>query len=166
MVLPVWYNIDAQEVRNYSPLLAARYAARSSDGMDKVVTDLLRVLRPETASEIEALAPLSLTVATFREQIIEFVKDARTLVLMYGASPSDDEQYAIIMAYGEMGLRYHAIKHHLESKLGYRRVETLAKLPVPTSRQVILRTADLLENLAMDVPEYLPAFPVELDSTA
>ena len=48
VILPVWLNIDAPAVRSHSPLLASRLAARSSEGMDKVVSDLLRVLRPES----------------------------------------------------------------------------------------------------------------------
>lgn len=44
VILPLWLDITVEEVRSHSPLLAARLAARSSDGMDKVVSDLLRVL--------------------------------------------------------------------------------------------------------------------------
>ena len=47
VILPVWLGVDAAAVRSHSPLLASRLAARSSEGMDKVISDLLRVLRPE-----------------------------------------------------------------------------------------------------------------------
>lgn len=45
VILPVWLNITTDMVRSRSPLLASRLAARSPEGMDKVVSDLLRVLR-------------------------------------------------------------------------------------------------------------------------
>ena len=159
----MWYGINAEQIGQYSPVLAGRYAAISSDGMAKVVNDLLRVLRPEAALAVEAVAAFTPSDGTFRQQIIEFVKETRALVLRYGSEPTDEQQYELITTYAQMGPRYHAIKHHLESKLGYRRVETLAKLPLPMTPQAILRTADLLENLAIEVPDYLPAYPVELD---
>jgi len=49
VILPVWLDIDVEAVRSRSPLLASRLGARSSEGMDKVVSDLLRVLRPESS---------------------------------------------------------------------------------------------------------------------
>lgn len=46
VILPVWLDVTEEQVRSRSPLLAARVAAKSSDGIDKVTADLLRVLRP------------------------------------------------------------------------------------------------------------------------
>ncbi len=40
VILPVWHNITADEVRGYSPILAARLAAKSDEGMDTVVRKL------------------------------------------------------------------------------------------------------------------------------
>jgi hypothetical protein len=40
VILPVWHNIDFDGVRARSPMLAGRLAARSSDGMEKVVSEL------------------------------------------------------------------------------------------------------------------------------
>jgi TIR domain len=40
VILPVWHNILADEVKGYSPTLAGRFAARSDDGLNKVVRDL------------------------------------------------------------------------------------------------------------------------------
>jgi hypothetical protein len=47
VILPVWLDVTEEQVRSRSPLLAASLAARSSDGIQKVVSDLLRVLRPQ-----------------------------------------------------------------------------------------------------------------------
>lgn len=40
VILPVWHNISADEVREYSPTLAGRFAAKSTDGMERIVQDL------------------------------------------------------------------------------------------------------------------------------
>jgi len=46
VVLPVWHDITAQEVRSRSPMLADRLAVPSSRGVDTVVQELLQVIRP------------------------------------------------------------------------------------------------------------------------
>lgn len=45
LILPVWHGIEIEGVRSFSPTLADRVAARSSDGLDTVVTRLLEVLQ-------------------------------------------------------------------------------------------------------------------------
>ncbi len=44
-ILPVWHDLDANDVAKYSPTLAGRLAARSSDGIDKVVKQILSVVK-------------------------------------------------------------------------------------------------------------------------
>lgn len=46
IILPVWHNISAAEVRRASPTLADRLAISSGRGVDEVVQELMRVLRP------------------------------------------------------------------------------------------------------------------------
>jgi TIR domain len=46
VILPIWHNIDFPEVCQYSPTLADRVAARSQDGLQRVVQDMLAVLKP------------------------------------------------------------------------------------------------------------------------
>jgi len=48
VILPVWHNIDVDEIRRQSPTLADRVAAKSRDGLSQVVRDILRVVRPQT----------------------------------------------------------------------------------------------------------------------
>jgi len=48
VILPVWHNIDVDEIRRQSPTLADRVAAKSRDGLEKVVQDVLCVVRPRT----------------------------------------------------------------------------------------------------------------------
>jgi hypothetical protein len=45
VILPIWHNIEVDEIRQYSPLLADRVAAKSSDGLGVVVQRLLQAIR-------------------------------------------------------------------------------------------------------------------------
>ena len=40
VILPIWHKITADEVRQHSPILAGRVAARSEHGLEKVVTEV------------------------------------------------------------------------------------------------------------------------------
>jgi len=42
VILPVWYNIQKDEVAQYSPIMADRLATKSSDGIGTVVSELKR----------------------------------------------------------------------------------------------------------------------------
>lgn len=44
VILPVWHNLTVEEVAKYSPILAGRLAAKTEDGIDKVVEDILKAL--------------------------------------------------------------------------------------------------------------------------
>ena len=44
VILPVWHNITAEQLRARSPMLADRVAAMSSNGIDRVVDDLARAI--------------------------------------------------------------------------------------------------------------------------
>jgi TIR domain len=50
VILPVWHNIDADEVRRYSPMLADRVAVSSSKGIDRVTSELLHAIHKGTSS--------------------------------------------------------------------------------------------------------------------
>lgn len=44
VILPVWHNITADEIRSHSPILADRLATRSSNGLKRVVEDILAAI--------------------------------------------------------------------------------------------------------------------------
>lgn len=46
VILPVWHNLTIEEIAKHSPLLAGRIAAKTEDGIDKIVEDILNVLNP------------------------------------------------------------------------------------------------------------------------
>jgi hypothetical protein len=47
VILPVWHNVTAADVRNYSLTLADRVAASSSEGIQVVVEKLLQAITSE-----------------------------------------------------------------------------------------------------------------------
>lgn len=46
-VLPVWHEITEEEVKTYSPLLSGLIAAKSSQGIEAVVAQVVAVCRPD-----------------------------------------------------------------------------------------------------------------------
>jgi TIR domain len=61
VILPVWHNISADQIRAYSPILADRLAVSSAKGLDHVTDQLLQAIgrkaSPGGASESRASAP-------------------------------------------------------------------------------------------------------------
>jgi len=60
VILPVWHNIGASDIRAYSPTLADRLAVSSSAGLDRVVDQLLKAIghRASTGNRPQAAATL------------------------------------------------------------------------------------------------------------
>jgi hypothetical protein len=54
VLLPIWHGVGHQEVITYSPALANRKAISSAEGLGKVVTAILRVVRPQGSPLVEA----------------------------------------------------------------------------------------------------------------
>jgi hypothetical protein len=54
VILPVWHNITAEQVRKYSPTLADRVAVSSDRGLEHVVEELLRVIRPASEPKVQS----------------------------------------------------------------------------------------------------------------
>jgi hypothetical protein len=44
VILPVWHDLDHDQVADYSPMLADRMAVSSASGLDKVVSELMRAI--------------------------------------------------------------------------------------------------------------------------
>lgn len=47
VILPIWHNVDHDTVAKYSHSLANRIAINSKDSIEKIVADLLEVIRPD-----------------------------------------------------------------------------------------------------------------------
>ena len=50
VILPVWHNITAEELRTLSPMLADRLATLSSNGINRVVDDLAQAITAGVAT--------------------------------------------------------------------------------------------------------------------
>ena len=55
VVLPVWHNISDEQIKGYSPTLADRIAVSSERGLEHVVSELLKVVRPFKLFEPEMI---------------------------------------------------------------------------------------------------------------
>ena len=62
VILPVWHNITAAQIRAYSPILADRIAVLSDRGLDYVVAELLRAMGvgPNTPNLVRILLPIEM----------------------------------------------------------------------------------------------------------
>lgn len=70
VLLPVWYNITAEEVRSHSPLLADRVAVGWTEGIEAVVAQIIGVVRDsrvQSKSRARASEPL-ISASTSRPQ--------------------------------------------------------------------------------------------------
>ncbi|MCX6600748.1 MAG: toll/interleukin-1 receptor domain-containing protein [bacterium] len=54
VILPVWHQVTQNDVANYSPSLAEKVATKTEYGLDRVVDDLLKVMKPTGSSLIIA----------------------------------------------------------------------------------------------------------------
>ena len=54
LVLPIWHGVNHAEIIQHSPPLADAYAINSASGMDSVIAELLKRLRPEESPLIVA----------------------------------------------------------------------------------------------------------------
>ncbi len=45
VILPVWHGVSVEEVREYSPTLADRFAVTTEKGLDQVVEQLLAAMK-------------------------------------------------------------------------------------------------------------------------
>lgn len=49
VILPVWHNIDQAELSKHSPMMADRFAVSTSQGLDAVVKEIMKVVDPYSA---------------------------------------------------------------------------------------------------------------------
>jgi hypothetical protein len=51
VILPIWHNVGFDEVKKFSPMLAGKLAARSEEGLEAVVAQILAVCNVEPTSQ-------------------------------------------------------------------------------------------------------------------
>jgi len=52
-ILPVWHQVDHADVKRYSAILGARHAAKSTEGIDKVIEKIAAAIRAREGQEIK-----------------------------------------------------------------------------------------------------------------
>lgn len=52
VILPVWHNVSAEQLRACSPMLADRVAAKSREGINRVVDDLAQAIAAEATTTV------------------------------------------------------------------------------------------------------------------
>lgn len=93
VILPVWHEIGAAEIRSYSPFLADRLAASSDKGLDHVIEELIRAIRrdhpaprPEDKPAFPASPPEATPHAPTADEIAD-VLERRLRVARAGDGP-------------------------------------------------------------------------------
>lgn len=97
VVLPVWHQVTHADVVCRSPILASRLAVSTGDGLERVVTEVLRVVRPEMPAQVvprvedlfshdafvclTAADRLSVDGATV-EQVVERIRGLNTVTML------------------------------------------------------------------------------------
>jgi hypothetical protein len=74
VILPIWHEIEAGEVQKRSPLLASLLAARSIDGMDSVVSQILTVVSQPDESVPKSVFHISGS-AGLRERCLDVIRN-------------------------------------------------------------------------------------------
>lgn len=69
VILPIWHIISRKEVERFSPVLADRIGVSTSSGLDIVLKEILRVIRPEASPIPESIRRTGYTRA--KEKIAE-----------------------------------------------------------------------------------------------
>ncbi len=59
VILPIWHEITKEEVAKNSPLLVGKLAAKTEDGLDSVVNQIIDVIKGSNSDEFKPVLPIS-----------------------------------------------------------------------------------------------------------
>ena len=96
VLLPVWHGVTHQDVMEYSPALAGRKAVSSSEGIAKVVQEIISVIHPQESPLIVArdyLLEWGVTPPVITDQYWLDVVEASNRVPGYGASVPEESAW-------------------------------------------------------------------------
>ncbi|GAA4506480.1 hypothetical protein GCM10023172_35720 [Hymenobacter ginsengisoli] len=81
VILPIWKDVTAQDVRSFSPPLADRIAITWQDNLASVVGELLPIIRPDIVekAKLEALTPVQLPIISSGRQLMQVIERADML---------------------------------------------------------------------------------------
>lgn len=107
VILPIWHNINPDEVRRFSPTLADRIAVKSSAGLRIVVVELLRVIAGAEPKEITGVAEVA-PLPAMQEDLDEKSRDILKAIADMG-----DEGFPAEDLAAELGMAVPRMKYHL-----------------------------------------------------
>ena len=99
LILPIWHNISKEEVLCFSPLLADKIAIRSETGLESVVSQLLKTIRPEGSTLL--IARDILLKYCFEPPVV--TDDWWLDIVEFSASNSVEETFQEPMGWGRWG---------------------------------------------------------------
>ena len=88
VILPIWHEIDRDEVLKYSPILADRFAAITSSGLDDVVMKILDVVSPDTSHKTSSGHTVSVTPSNIRLHSGEWAVKTPLTIANQGEDPA------------------------------------------------------------------------------
>ena len=75
VILPVWHNIGADEIRRYSPMLADRLAAVSSRGIDHVTSQLIQAIHKNNVVPFQIVTGPPTAAASNLEELSRYASE-------------------------------------------------------------------------------------------
>lgn len=96
-ILPVWHEVDRVGVTLHSPILADRYAAKTSDGLDTVVARILDVVKPEASHLTVAGKTVSVTPTSIRLHSGEWAVKTPIRILNHADRPAYSVQVKLAL---------------------------------------------------------------------
>lgn len=89
VILPVWHNISHSNVAKFSPLLADKLAISTSEGIQKVVSEIKKVVKPSIEGKKSNIIVGTINILTkeltvdgqvVSENVLLYIKDGRTYI--------------------------------------------------------------------------------------
>jgi hypothetical protein len=140
VILPIWHKIDQTDVKKYSPMLSDRVAVRSLLGIEYVVTELLKVIKPRDKYGtllsdvmqrwlIHGILPSVDELYIIRERINPSELTIKELAFIYCAYHSKDEQLESWVESGEPIFSFNDLTDYLARNANYNE-SILSRYPI------------------------------------
>jgi len=107
VILPIWHNIDADEVRRFSLILADRVAVKSGAGLKIVVEELLRAIVGAESKEI-SVVPEVAPRPTNQEDLDEKSRD-----ILKAIADMEDQGFTAEVLAAELGMPVPRMQYQL-----------------------------------------------------
>lgn len=84
VILPIWHEVDKKQVEKFSPILAGKFAAKSSDSLESIVSRIVNVLNGSSVLKKPANDKIKLEEICdeAKELLLEAVKDRGGNILL------------------------------------------------------------------------------------